>query len=182
DGDTYRAVYTVKLARTVTCCTSSRRSHSRDRDAEARPRPDRRPLATREGALRGPLRTEDRLMATRATRSARQKRIDAIPVTRDSGNVFADLGLPSPEERLAKAQLASLINDVIRARGLTQRRAATIMGIDQPKVSHILHGRLAGFSTHRLIDFLTALGRDVEIVVRPAPRSRKRGRLHVAVA
>ncbi len=120
--------------------------------------------------------------STRTARSARQKRIDAIPVTRGSGNVFADLGLPNPEERLAKAQLASLIDDAIRERGLTQRRAATLMGIDQPKVSHILHGRLAGFSTHRLIDFLTALGRDVEIVVTPAPRSRKRGRLHVAAA
>jgi len=56
------------------------------------------------------------------------------------------------------------------------------MGVDQPKVSHILHGRLGGFSTQRLMEFLTALGRDVEIVVRPAPRSRKRGRLHVAAA
>ena len=75
-----------------------------------------------------------------------------------------------------------MIDDVIRERGLTQRQAATLMGIDQPKVSHILHDRLAGFSTHRLIDFLTALGRDVEIVVKPAPKSRKRGRLLVAAA
>jgi predicted XRE-type DNA-binding protein len=107
-------------------------------------------------------------------------RIDAIPVTRGSGNVFADLGLPNPEERLAKAQLASRIDDVIRRRRLTQQQAAALIGIDQPKVSHLLHGRLSGFSTQRLIDFLNALGQDVEIVVRAAPRSRKRGRLHVA--
>jgi predicted XRE-type DNA-binding protein len=104
-------------------------------------------------------------MATRTARTARhrraarQPRIDEIAVTRGSGNVFADLGLPNPEERLAKAQLASLIDDVIRERGLTQQEAAMLMGIDQPKVSHVLRGRLSGFSTQRLIDFLTALGR-----------------------
>jgi predicted XRE-type DNA-binding protein len=103
-----------------------------------------------------------------------------IPVTRGSGNVFADLGMSNPEERLAKAQLASLIDDAIRERALTQQDAAALMGIDQPKVSHLLRGRLSGFSTQRLIDFLNALGRDVEIVVRAAPKSRKRGRMHVA--
>lgn len=104
----------------------------------------------------------------------------AIPVTRGSGNVFADLGLPDPEERLAKAELALAISRAIKERGLSQREAATLMGIDQPKVSHVLRGRLADFSTERLMSFLRDLGRDIEIVVRPAPKSRKRGRLHVA--
>jgi predicted XRE-type DNA-binding protein len=115
-------------------------------------------------------------MAKRRTTAASGK----VPVTRGSGNVFADLGLSNPQERLAKAQLASLIDDVIRERALTQEEAAALMGIDQPKVSHLLRGRLSGFSTQRLIDFLNALGRDVEIVVRAAPKSRKRGRMHVA--
>jgi predicted XRE-type DNA-binding protein len=106
----------------------------------------------------------------------------AIPVTRGSGNVYADLGFENPAEELAKAELALMIDQAIGEHGLTQQAAATLMGIDQPKVSHILHGRLGGFSTQRLIEFLTALGRDVEIVVRSAPRSRKRGRLHVAAA
>ena len=114
-----------------------------------------------------------------AKRKVSDERTD-IPVTRGSGNVFADLGMSNPEERLAKAQLASLIDDVIRERALTQQDAAALMGIDQPKVSHLLRGRLGGFSTQRLIDFLNALGRDVEIVVRVAPKSRKRGRMHVA--
>lgn len=104
----------------------------------------------------------------------------AIPVTRGSGNVFADIGLPNPERHLAKAQLVSLIDDALRARGLTQQAAAALLGIDQPKVSRMLRGHFEGISTQRLLDFLTALGRDVEIVVRPAPKSRKRGRLHVA--
>lgn len=105
-----------------------------------------------------------------------------IPVTRGSGNVYADLGFDNPEEELAKAQLAMMIDDAIRGRRLTQQAAAKLMGIDQPKVSHILRGNLGGFSTQRLIDFLTTLGRDVEIVVTMPPRSRKKGRLRVAAA
>jgi predicted XRE-type DNA-binding protein len=103
-------------------------------------------------------------------------------VTRSSGNVFADLGLPQPEERLAKALLARELGRLIRAHGLTQRATALILGIDQPKVSHVLHGRLAGFSTQRLLSFLTSLGQDVDILVRPAPRPRRRGRLRVLAA
>ena len=110
------------------------------------------------------------------------KTLDDVPVTRGSGNVYADLGFANPAEELAKAQLALLIDHAIQERGLTQQAAATLMGVDQPKVSHILRGRLGGFSTQRLMEFLTALGRDVEIVVRQAPRSRKRGRLRIAAA
>jgi predicted XRE-type DNA-binding protein len=109
-------------------------------------------------------------------------RAKAAPVTRGSANVFADLGLSDPEERLAKSRLAILIRVAIEERGLTQHAAGELMGIDQPKVSHILRGRLTGYSTQRLIEFLNALGRDVEIVVRAAPKSRKRGKLHVAAA
>jgi predicted XRE-type DNA-binding protein len=105
-----------------------------------------------------------------------------IKVTRGSGNVFADLGLPQPEERLAKAALAGELARLIRGKGLTQKAAAERLEIDQPKVSHLLHGRLAGFSTERLMGFLTALGRDVEIVVKAAPPSRRRGRMRVIAA
>lgn len=104
----------------------------------------------------------------------------SLTVTRGSGNVFADLGLSNPAERLAKAELALAITQAIRERELTQHEAAALMGIDQPKVSHIVRGRLADFSTERLMSFLMRLGRDLEIVIRPAPKSRKRGRLHVA--
>jgi predicted XRE-type DNA-binding protein len=81
-----------------------------------------------------------------------------MKMTKSSGNVFADLGLPEPEERLLKAQLASQIARTITTRNLTQSAAAAIMGIDQPKVSHLLHGRLAGFSVDRLLTWLTELG------------------------
>lgn len=77
-------------------------------------------------------------------------------------NVFADLGVAAPEEALAKAELAAKISEIVEARALTQAAAATILGIEQPKVSALLRGRLTGFSMERLIWFLTALGRHVE--------------------
>ena len=102
-----------------------------------------------------------------------------IQVEEGSGNVFADIGLPDPEERLAKADLAIRISEAIRARRLTQTRAAHILKIDQPKISRLLRGQLSGFSTERLMHFLTLLGRDVEISVKAAPRSRRQGHLRV---
>jgi len=104
---------------------------------------------------------------------------EGIVVEESSGNVFADLGLPNPEERLAKAHLAFRIGAAIRGRRLTQARAARILKIDQPKVSRLLRGQLSGFSTERLMQFLTLLGRDIEIVVKPAGGSRRRGQLRV---
>ena len=103
-----------------------------------------------------------------------------IPVTESSGNVFADLGFHAPEEELTKAQLASHIRQVIMRRRLTQVAAAKLMEIDQPKVSALLNGRLANFSSERLMRLLTALGQDVEITVKATPRSRARGHIRVA--
>lgn len=103
----------------------------------------------------------------------------AIPVTPSSGNVFDDLGSLRPEEELTKAQLASHIRQVIKRRRLTQVAAAALMGIDQPKVSALLNGRLANFSSDRLMRLLTTLGQDVEIVVSAKPRNRERGRIQV---
>lgn len=109
---------------------------------------------------------------------ARKREVE-IPVIPSSGNVFADLGLPQPEEELAKAQLASHIREVIKRRRLTQAAAAMQMRIDQPKVSALVNGRLANFSSERLMRLLADLGQDVEIVVRETPRSRPVGRVTV---
>lgn len=105
-----------------------------------------------------------------------------IQVEEGSGNVFADIGLPGPEDRLAKADLAIRISDAIRALRLTQTQAARTLRIDQPKISRLLRGQLSGFSTERLMRFLTLLGRDVEITVKPASRSRRHGRLRVVAS
>ena len=90
----------------------------------------------------------------------------AIAVTPSAGNVFADIGVPEPEEEQAKAQLASRIREIVRQRGLTQTVAAGILRVDQPKVSALLNGRLTSFSSERLMRLLTRLGQDVEIVVK----------------
>lgn len=108
-----------------------------------------------------------------------KKRETAIPVVESSGNVFADIGLPEAEEELTKAQLASYIRRVIKRRRLTQVAAASLMDIDQPKVSALLNGRLVNFSSERLMRLLTALGQDVNITVKAKPRNRAYGRIRV---
>ena len=97
-----------------------------------------------------------------------------------SGNVFEDLGHPRPAEALAKAELARKIGEVIAKRRLTQAAAAELLNLDQPKVSALVRGRLAGFSLDRLVQLLVLLGSDVEIVVKP--RARTAGRARVLVA
>ena len=112
----------------------------------------------------------------RATRKA-----DEIEVFHGSGNVWEDLGFPDAKELLAKTELVVAIDRTVRARRLTQAAAAKLMGIDQPKVSKLLHGDYRGFSTHRLMELLAGLGRDVDIVVGPIRRSNRKGRITVAV-
>jgi predicted XRE-type DNA-binding protein len=98
-------------------------------------------------------------MVTRTKKPVKSEKI--------SGNVFADLGLPHPEQELLKARLTLQIYRLIKARGLTQAQAAEILGIQQPRVSALMRNRAGAFSVERLMDFLTALGQDVEITVRP---------------
>ena len=103
-------------------------------------------------------------------------------IVKSGGNVFEDLEVPEAETALAKAELARQINAIITERGLKQTEAAELLGIDQAKVSALSRGRLAGFSTERLFRFLTALGRDVQVVIHAAPRSRTRGHVRVTQA
>lgn len=104
---------------------------------------------------------------------------DIAEIYPGSGNVFADLGLPDAEERLAKAELARQLAVAIRERGESQKEVAKTLGVDQPKVSALLSGRLAGFSLERLATFLTILGKDVEIVISDKPGTTGTGRLTV---
>lgn len=107
---------------------------------------------------------------------------EEIKVVASSGNVFADLGLANSDELLIKAELVRQISNLIDARKLTQIESAKILGIDQPKVSALLNGRLSGFSTDRLFRFLNALGNDVEIRVLPKliPESQAQTRIVTA--
>ncbi|HEY6336828.1 MAG TPA: helix-turn-helix transcriptional regulator [Alphaproteobacteria bacterium] len=103
-------------------------------------------------------------------------------IVRGTANVFADLGYLDAEERQTKLRLAYAINRVVEHRRLTQAAAADVLHISQPKVSALRNYKLAGFSVERLMTFLTALDRDVEIVIKKKPRSRPAARISVVAA
>ncbi len=105
-----------------------------------------------------------------------------IPVQVSSGNVFADLGRPDAEEALARVRLAQQIAAVIERKDLSQSDAAALMGLDQPKVSALVRGRLSGFSTDRLFRCLMSLGQDVDIVVRDKPEDHAAAHISVSGA
>ena len=100
---------------------------------------------------------------------------DDIEYSKGSGNVFDDLGFENPEEELTKVKLASMIYDIIEKRKLTQKKAGSILRINQPKVSALKNGRLEGFSIERLFSFLRALDQDIDIVVHPKSKNKPRG-------
>ena len=91
---------------------------------------------------------------------------DEITITKGSGNVFADLGLPDAEEELIKARLVVALSELIESQGLSQAAAGARMGLSQPDVSKLLRGRIGGYSLERLLGFVRALGSDVEIKIR----------------
>lgn len=101
--------------------------------------------------------------------------------TLSSGNVFEDLGFENPEECLAKAELARQINNLIKQKAFTQKAAAEILNIDQPKVSALNKGKLSGFSLERLFRFLTILGHDVIIKVSPKKVTKKKAQVSVTL-
>ena len=95
------------------------------------------------------------------------KKHEEIEIIPSSGNVYADTGYPNPEEAMAKAELAILIADEIKRKKLTQKKAAELIGVDQPKISAIIRGHLSGFTIDRLFRFLMALGMDIIIEAKP---------------
>jgi len=108
------------------------------------------------------------------------KKTTTVAHEESSGNVFADLGLPHPEQELLKARLTLQIYRIIKARRVTQTQAGEILGIRQPQVSLLMRNRSGNFSVERLMDFLTALGHEVEI--RVTPTRKEHGPLSVVVA
>src|SRR3954467_9895117 len=111
-----------------------------------------------------------------------KRRAESATITRGSTNVFEDLGYPDAAERQAKLRLAYALNKVLDERQLSQGDAAKVLGVTQPKVSALRHYKLAGFSVERLMNLLTALDQDVDIVIRQKPRSRKVARISVVAA
>jgi len=108
------------------------------------------------------------------------RKTNKIRIKAGSGNVFRDLGFPNPEREEIKARLTLQIYRLIKDRGLTQTAAGAILGIKQPHVSGLMRGKSGNFSVERLMDFLTALGQDVEITVKPT--RRRHGEVHLVLA
>lgn len=74
-----------------------------------------------------------------------------------AGNVFEQLGLPNPEERLLKARVMGAINTTMRQRRLSQKDAAQATGLNQSDISRIQHGRSSRYSTDQLLNVLERL-------------------------
>jgi predicted XRE-type DNA-binding protein len=103
-------------------------------------------------------------------------------IVRGSGNVFTDLGLTDADEKQTKVRLAGAINQILDTQRLSQAGAARLLEVNQPKISALANYQLSGFSVERLMHFLNALDRDVEIVIRKKPRSRRTARILVTEA
>jgi predicted XRE-type DNA-binding protein len=99
-----------------------------------------------------------------------------------SGNIYADLGMDDADEMLVKAQLATKIGEIVKARKWSQQQAAEVLGLTQPKLSLMLRGQFRGISEAKMLECLTRLGRDVRIVVGPARRKTTAGRVAVVFA
>lgn len=104
---------------------------------------------------------------------------EEISVKTSSGNVFADLGLANPDELFVKAELARQITEIIAKQDMNQAEAAELLGVDKPKISALVKGKLSGFSTERMFRFLNALGCDVEIVVKLKSKSQTQAQTKV---
>lgn len=103
-------------------------------------------------------------------------------IEKSSGNVYKDLGLTNPEQMFIKATLAAKIGEILAQRGLTQVKAAKLLGIPQPKVSALLRGQFRGISEAKMLECLNRLGRDIDIVVRRSSRIRADGRTNIVFA
>lgn len=102
-----------------------------------------------------------------------------IKVTPSSGNVFADLGLPNPEEHRAKASLAIAIAEKLADRGLTQAEAGRVLGLTQPGVSNLIRGKLDRFTLDRLMRYMRKLDYDVTITFSPKPKNQEKAILRI---
>lgn len=92
-------------------------------------------------------------------------------------SVFEDLGIAMSPTDMLKANLAAFVSGIIQKRKLTQSAAAEVLGIDQPKVSKLLRGRLNDFSVERLVGFVLALGHQIDINIGSDAKTRRRVKL-----
>lgn len=120
------------------------------------------------------------MLQEQSAMAKKRKRVSTLEV--GSRNVYADLGFPDADEMLVKAQLVSKISEILEERGYSQTEAARRLGLPQPKLSKLLRGQFRGISERKLMNCLTRLGKDIDIVVREPNRGRKVGHVSVVFA
>ncbi len=165
DGDTYRAVYTVRFREAVYVLHAFKKKSKRGIKT---PQTD---ISIDQASI-ARCRARSCIAFYGAEAMKRKIKVEA-----GSGNIFADLGLPDAETHFLKAQIVAEIYRLTNQRKLTQVHAGKLMGISQPEVSRMFKGNFREYSVDRLMAFLTAFDRDVEIVVRPRKKSGKAGRI-----
>jgi phage-related protein/predicted XRE-type DNA-binding protein len=159
DGDTYRAVYTVRFAGVIYVL------HAFQKKSKKGIQTPKRDIEIIRARLKS-----GRSSLSRELRNRKQAMSNDKKVTASSGNVFADLGFANPEEELLKAKLVREIRGIIKRRKLTQTKAAAVLGLKQPDVSALVTGRVGKFSIDRLVRCLDRLDYKVDVVVRQKPR------------
>lgn len=97
-------------------------------------------------------------------------------VHESSLNLFADLELPDADSHFLKAQIVAELYKLAAERKLTQAKTGSLMGISQPEVSRLFKGNFREYSIERLMGFLTAFDRDVEIVSRPRSKTTRKSK------
>jgi len=122
------------------------------------------------------------MRATGKTAKRKKMKAETIKVELGSGNVFADIGLKDADELLLKAKLVAKVSQLIEKKGLTQAEIAKRTGLDQPKVSRLLHGQLSGFSADRLFGILNRLGHSVEVRISVKERPPEKSHTLVMLA
>jgi len=105
-----------------------------------------------------------------------------IEIEQGSANVYTDLGDPQAEDMLLKAELARQMGHIIKNRRLTQQQAADVLGIAQPKLSQLLRGQFRGVSEAKMLNCLSRLGQDVQILIAPTPLRQPVGQIRVLAA
>src|SRR5450631_530967 len=134
-------------------------------------------LSRRKRRRASPLPSKTLNLSNRACVMRRSMTMRKIEAYEGSGNIFADLGLPNPEERLLKSSIVTELHRLIKARDLTQVKAAKLIGISQPDLSHLLRGDYDDYSAERLMKMLTMFEQDIEIVMRPHRKAGEPGRI-----
>lgn len=165
DSGTYRTVYTVKFEDAIYVLHAFQK---KSKSGIKTPTQEINLIKSRLKLAQEISKLKKKIRIKMKDKKIQESKLPDLEYETSSGNVFEDLAIENPEEALLKAELALQINEIISKKKLTQKSAATLLGVDQPKVSALMNGKLSGFSIERLFRFLNDLGQEITINIHPA--------------